>query len=45
MDISKFLTKILKFGKIYKDNEFNEINDHKIMIKSFDKEEKNNLLL
>lgn len=45
IDISKFLDKIVKFGKLYKDNELNEIDEHKIMIKSFDKEEKNHIFL
>jgi len=45
IDINKILDKIIKFGKIYKDNELNEIDEHKIMIKSFDKEEKNHIFL
>jgi len=45
IDINKFLDKIVKFGKIYKDNELNEIDEHNIMIKSFDKEEKNHIFL
>ncbi len=44
MDISQFLSKIVKFGKIYKDNELNESDEYEIMIKSNDKEEKNHIL-
>ena len=44
MDISQFLSKIVKFGKIYKDNELNESDELEIMIKSNDKEEKNHIL-